>query len=475
MIARVGRRLSFETFVVVALGTWAALVAVAPSLSVKAAAVVPVLIAGAAWWVALAPRRWLAVLFFCLLLVPPLPVLVGDSGLHVAPLAAAAGVAIGVLRITEWRPARGPLPLAFGMLLAVLTASVGLAAVYSGWTIAAGSLARVLLFAIGVYVFFYTLAGPGSEETDSLGTARGLFLIGILAALFACLDFYYQLPAPAGYGPQFVWLDEGVFRRAQGLFYEASTLGNFCTFFLVMIVVALFRPRAQRPCSRAVLIAGAVIFGAALIFSYSRASVVSLLVALCAFYFVGRARAGRTLVTLCACAVVAALVAYVAFPSFANSYWLRVQASFQYMLSAPDGVLSGRLTSWQALVEFVQRKPWHALAGVGYKTLPYSDFIGQTVTPDNMYLSLLVETGVLGLAAFFALNIAILRVGWRAARSARPAAAFFGSWIFCFWTGQLVQMLSGDLLTYWRVLPIYFWVLATAAREVEAEHGNPVR
>lgn len=26
-------------------------------------------------------------------------------------------------------------------------------------------------------------------------------------------------------------------------------------------------------------------------------------------------------------------------------------------------------------------------------------------------------------------------------------------------------MLTGDLITYWRVLPVYFWVLATAARE----------
>jgi hypothetical protein len=37
--------------------------------------------------------------------------------------------------------------------------------------------------------------------------------------------------------------------------------------------------------------------------------------------------------------------------------------------------------------------------------------------------------------------------------------------MFCFWAGQSVQMLSGDLLTYWRVLPVYFFVLALAARE----------
>jgi hypothetical protein len=36
--------------------------------------------------------------------------------------------------------------------------------------------------------------------------------------------------------------------------------------------------------------------------------------------------------------------------------------------------------------------------------------------------------------------------------------------------GQVFQMLSGDLLTYWRVLPLYFWALAAAVRGVD-EHS----
>jgi len=121
------------------------------------------------------------------------------------------------------------------------------------------------------------------------------------------------------------------------------------------------------------------------------------------------------------------------------------------------------------LLDFLAREPWHAILGIGYKTLPYSDIAGQSVVADNTYLGLLVETGILGLAAFAVLNAMLLRTAFRAARSSRPRAAFFGSWIFCFWSGQLVQMLSGDLFTYWRVLPVYFWVLATAAREAEGE------
>ena len=65
-----------------------------------------------------------------------------------------------------------------------------------------------------------TAAAPPRRATPSCtGSAIG-------SALFACVDFYFQFPAPAGYGPQFVWLDSGVYRRAQGFFYEASTLGQ---------------------------------------------------------------------------------------------------------------------------------------------------------------------------------------------------------------------------------------------------------
>jgi O-antigen ligase len=82
-----------------------------------------------------------------------------------------------------------------------------------------------------------------------------------------------------------------------------------------------------------------------------------------------------------------------------------------------------------------------------------------------MYLSILVETGVVGLGALMVLNFAILRAGYRAARSGEAEKSFYGTWIFCFWAGQAVQMFSADLLTFWRVLPVYFWVLAMAVRK----------
>jgi hypothetical protein len=453
-------------------GTYAAAIAVTPSIATKAVLVLPFALALVCWWTLAGRARWIALFFCAALLLPPLPIALGDSGPHVALLFAAVGLIAGLARAREWRLDLSSVSLAALLLFAALLASIPLALIYSGPEIAAASLARVLLFGVALYVFYYTACGPGRfSPREPWHATRGLFWIALASALIACVDFYYQLPAPAGYGPQFVWLDTGVFRRAQGIFYEASTLGNFCAFFLVMVAVALFRPASQRPLGRLVLLAGGAVLSAALIFSYSRGSLLNVLVALCALALLNRRRLRLTrffAIMLVSMGAGAAL-AWVLFPEFTRLYWTRIALSGEYAFAATNAVLSGRLDTWRMLVAFLLDHPWHALLGVGYKTLPYSDFIGKTAVADNMYLSVLLETGLVGLAALLYFHAAVLRACWRSAHSAAESS-FFGVWMFCFWAGEAIQMLSGDLLTYWRVLPVYFWVLALAVRD---EHPLP--
>jgi hypothetical protein len=447
------------------IGIFAAAIALAPSLPAKIALAIPLIALGATVWSALRAGRWLFLFFAVALLTPPLPIPLGDSGVHIAPFVALLGLFAAVIRVEEWRPFPAILGPAFAAFITILLFSACLAALYSGPAIALGSLFRVALFAIGAFVFWFAAAGPRDRAADPLRLAKFLFLVAILGALFGCADFYYQFPAPAGFEPQFVWLDTGTFRRAQGLFYEASTFGNFCAFFLVMIAVALFRPRAQSPASKPVLALGGIVLAAGVILSYSRASLANVLVACAALALVRRVRIGRALLWSLAAAAAAILLVRFALPTFSASYWERLTGSLQFFAESPNGVLSGRLTNWTLLSGFLLREPWHAIFGIGYKTLPYSTFAGAKIIADNTYLSLLAETGIFGLIAFLALNAAILREGLRAARSPHPRAAFFGQWIFCFWVGEIVQMLSGDLITYWRVLPVYFWVLGIAVRE----------
>jgi len=80
--------------------------------------------------------------------------------------------------------------------------------------------------------------------------------------------------------------------------------------------------------------------------------------------------------------------------------------------------------------------------GIGYQSTMYQSIDGR-----NLRDGTLVSTA------------AILRAAAR-----KSQRSFLGMWILCFWAGQTVQMASGDLLTYWRVLPVYFWILALALR-----------
>ena len=446
-----------------AIGFWAALIAAAPSLKFSAALAAPLVLAAVAWWTLSRPHRWAGAFIATALLLPPLPIALGNSGPHPCLLFAALGILAGALHLRDWRITSDHLTRTLICLFIILLASVGFAAIYSGAAIAIQSLARVMLFGIGVYLFLYTayLGAEGGAPRLTL-----LFWAAVVSAAIACLDFYYQLPAPAGFGPQFIWTETGRYRRAQGIFYEASTLGNFCAFFLVMIAVALTRRGRQPVLPRSVLMPGGIVLSAALIFSYSRASVVNLVVALLMLVWLERSRIRwRRAVPLLTASFAAAIAfGYYFLPEFAAAYWRRLSSSTFYFFDYGEAVFSGRFESWRTLVHFLTTHPWHGVFGIGYKTLPYSDYIGQSVIGDNMYLSLLVETGVLGLAALIAVNLSILAASRRAARNPDPQVSFLGTWMFCFWAGQCVQMLSSDLLTYWRVLPVYFLVLAWAVR-----------
>jgi O-antigen ligase len=424
----------------------------------------PAVLVPVGFWLLANPFRWLMLFFAAALLLPPLPVQLGNSGPHVSMAIAAAGLFCGAITLRDWRIFRSQLNSALLTLFGVILASVAAAAIYSGMDAAAASLARVALLGIPIYVFFFAAYAPANGLSAFLDLSR-LYWIGAAAALFACVDFYYQLPAPAGYGPQFVWLDSGVYRRAQGLFYEASTLGNFCAFFLVMIAVSFSRPRGAAPPSRKALAAGGALFFAALVLSYSRGSVVNVAVACAVLIWMNRKRVRLARIggVLAICAGAGSFALWKIFPEYAANYWLRLSAS-SHFFTAPEQ-LSGRVESWRTLSAWIAAHPWETLFGIGYKTLPYTDYLGSPVVADNMYLSLLVETGVAGLAALVWLNIAILRTAAQAARSADARRGFFGMWLLCFWSGEAIQMLSGDLLTYWRVLPVYFWALAMCVRE----------
>ena len=446
------------------------------------AAIAAAALAAFSWWTLLGPVRWVVAFLMATLLLPPLPLPWGDSGPHPALAVAGLGVWAGLVRLGAWRLRLPAVAMTLLSLAAALALSVFMAAMHSGPRLALESAARIGLFSISVYLFLYLASGPGREFTAG-AMVRLLFAGGSCAAAFACLDFYYQFPALARFAEQMVWLPGGVFRRAQGLFYEASTLGVFCGFLLVMIAaIAVLRLGPALRLRFGLMLAAAAVLFTALVLSFSRAAMVSLGISLCAMAWLERkhARAARRALRaaglLVAAIAVGGVLLYLLLPEFLAAYVHRLWYSGVYLLEAPNLILSRRLENWTFLLDYLREHPWQAVLGIGYKTLPYTEHLGRPVIADNMYLSLLIETGLLGLGALFALHAAVLVSTYRWVRASQRAGEagaqrLLGLWMFSFWCGFAVQMWSGDVLTYWRILPAIFAPLAVASRETVDDHS----
>jgi len=202
------------------------------------------------------------------------------------------------------------------------------------------------------------------------------------------------------------------------------------------------------------------------VFSFSRSSFLSLAVALCLLLLLERrrVRVGRWVTIASLGAGGAVLLSWLFAPALLEVSVMRLWLTVTGLFANPNVWLSGRLTSWGSLVDYMIDNPVKLLVGTGYGTLPYREFVSGPLLGDNMYLSVLVETGVLGLAAMLVLNLAVLRTALLASRNSDWAVSVVGTCVFCFWVGQLFQMLSVDVLTFWRVLPLYMALLGMAAQ-----------
>ena len=131
--------------------------------------------------------------FAAALLLPPLPIALGDSGPHACLLIAGVGLLLGDVS-RHWRIRPCSLNAAFTALFGALFVSIAMAALHSGGEAAAASFARVALVGISIYVFFYTAYGPAAISAGKLG-APPVPLRGALSAL--CLRrFLLSVPRP---------------------------------------------------------------------------------------------------------------------------------------------------------------------------------------------------------------------------------------------------------------------------------------
>lgn len=427
------------------------------------------------------PLAWVLVWVALALLAPPLPLTVRGTELplHPAVVIFAAALFVGWARLREWRIERNSLAVASSGFLVVLLASLPLAFLYSGAAVGAQSVLRWLLLAQGFVLLAWAAWGPAASGGE-ISFGRGehyetkllkvLLVAALLSSAFAVVDFFHQFPAPGRFSEQYIYLPDGPHRRAQGVFYDASALGNFCAMMLTLIVALDREARQSLRLPRWLVWLPVPTLSVALLLSFSRASMVNLAFALLVLAWLRRRAIWSIRVVAAGVALASAVVLSVALlaPEMAVRYGQRMEFTFSHIFQYPNEVLSMRLDSWRFLGRFLLENPQHLLLGIGYKSLPYTDYFERPIVADNMYLSLLVETGIPGLLALLLFCGALLVHAYRLSRHDEPGVNALGCFLLAFWCGQMVQMLSGDILTYWRVTPVSFVILGLALRRSRA-------
>ncbi|MBZ5516754.1 MAG: O-antigen ligase family protein, partial [Acidobacteriia bacterium] len=358
--------------------------------------------------------------------------------------------------------------------LAATGASLPFAWWFCGAEVAASSLFRWLL--LGQALLIYLLIRGGAEAAESRLERRMfavLLVAALLSAAYGIVDFAQPVPLPHPAADQFIWLRGAVLRRAQGVFYESSNFANFCGFFLAAVsAILLAREKRVWDIPSPLLLLAIAILGLAVLVAFSRSAWASVLTTVIVFVCVSRRVAARRAAVFLAALAIPILGLWLYSPELWD-YLVNARVGYlAQILSDPNMASSGRVETWQRMFSILQDYPRYLAFGTGYRTLPYTRLFHDQLIPDNGYLSLLLETGVVGLGAFLAFTWAILRTFWTLHKRVGPLG-FWSALLFSFWCGECVQLLAADAHTYWRNMIVFAAFMALALNRAEREQALP--
>ena len=285
---------------------------------------------------------------------------------------------------------------------------------------------RVLLFGISVFLFFYAASVPGSTSRKTRRPTRtdrrGFRVVRLRRGLF-------QFPAPAGFGAQYIWLRSGSIGGRKDCFTKPARWGT------VRILpdddssgAAWAAPASSGIAPRTVSWRGGLSRRPGV--SYSRGSLLNALGGPGGadlpepephpvgqvLHGVGGAAGPRRWRYVCCCRRSRALIGcdldVGRIRSLGNEGLLWGASQAGALCSSWRNTRGTRCSAW-------------------FTRLPYSDYLGRTVIAEQHVLSVLAETGIVGLGAMLWFSIQILRSARRAAgrRSATPFFRKLDLWV----------------------------------------------
>jgi O-antigen ligase len=174
---------------------------------------------------------------------------------------------------------------------------------------------------------------------------------------------------------------------------------------------------------------------------------------------------------------VLATLAVLVLAAASSALFVRVQDEREEGQTARALASDPRLTLWPVVLDRVAQKP---LTGYGFGrgiergTLREEAGESQLWHAHNLFLDLMLQTGLPGVLFFAFLLLALAREGWRCAREAEPAAAALGMALLGVLAGMVIRNLTDTLLV--RQNALLFWgvmgvLLAWGGRRLRGHAG----
>jgi hypothetical protein len=403
------------------------------------------------------PRVLITVLLLVLELAPPLyfnaP---GETPVYLSFFTLPIALIVVVMWFPDFHWQWDAFSAGLAAFLAATALSIPFAFLLSGTDTGMQSLLRWVLLSHAAPVYLLIRAcRVGDSEIAGIRLLRLMLFASVLAASYGIVDFFWPIPLPHPAADQFIWLEGAVLRRAQGVFYESSNFGNFCGLFLVTSCVAFLSRREQYlGVGRLLLVVSIAVLSVAVLLAFSRSVWLSVLTALFVSFTIASLVPVRRALTVLALVLIPVCLLWMFFPGLWEYLVSGRVGRLLEILNDPNSATSGRFDTWVQIFGILQENPQYLLFGIGYKTANLTRLFHGGLVVDNGYLSLLLETGLVGFSAFLLWSAGILRTFYRLAQSFHRGVAFWATVLFSIWCGELVLLLAADALTYWRNIAI---------------------
>jgi putative inorganic carbon (HCO3(-)) transporter len=256
---------------------------------------------------------------------------------------------------------------------------------------------------------------------------------------------------------------KGGFTRITGTFNQANDFGRYL--MLLIIMGAALYPHLDRRWRRPLAVM-LVAMSAFLVLTLTRSAVLATALGL---LVVGLVQSKRLIAGL----VVAAMATILLVPSFSSRLTTLVDTDPKHEIGAgpPRGgnTLAWRLSYWTEVLPLANSNP---VTGIGLRMTQYKT--DKAKQPHNDFIRTYVETGIIGLAAYIWLVVALVQLGRRAVRAApghtldRGVAAGFLGCAVAFVAVSVVANVITNVINLW-----YLVAFAAAASSVVRRHSRP--